>query len=67
LAQSDRFTLEVSDDGVGFDTSLPRPGHYGLRGIQEQAALIGARLQVLSEPGQGTRVLLEPSTSEPIS
>jgi signal transduction histidine kinase len=57
------FSVEVSDDGVGFDTSLPRRGHYGLRGIQEQAALIGARLRVLSEPGQGTRVLVEPATS----
>jgi signal transduction histidine kinase len=58
-AQSASITVEVSDDGVGFDPGLPRPGHYGLRGIREQAALIGAHLAVLSAPGQGTRVVLE--------
>ena len=56
--ESARFNIEVVDDGVGFDTALPRPGHYGLRGIHEQAALIGATLGVLSEPGKGTRIVL---------
>jgi signal transduction histidine kinase len=50
--------IEVADDGVGFDPALPRPGHYGLRGVQEQAALIGARLSVRSEPGKGTQIAL---------
>jgi signal transduction histidine kinase len=53
-----RVTVEVTDDGVGFDPALPRPGHYGLRGIQEQAALIGAQLSVISQPGMGTQILL---------
>jgi signal transduction histidine kinase len=51
-------TIEVADDGIGFDPALPRPGHYGLRGIHEQAALIGARLRVLSEHGKGTQIVL---------
>ena len=50
--------MEVADDGVGFDPALPRTGHYGLRGIQEQATLIDAKLSVLSEPGKGTRIVL---------
>lgn len=54
-----RLRLEISDDGVGFDPALPRPGHYGLRGIEEQAALIGARFELLSRPGQGTRIIVE--------
>ena len=41
-----------------FDPALPRTGHYGLRGIHEQATLIGAKLGVLSEPGKGTRIVL---------
>jgi signal transduction histidine kinase len=53
-----RVSVEVVDDGVGFDPGAPRPGHYGLRGIQEQAALIGAELQIVSGPGQGTRITL---------
>lgn len=57
--QVPRIHVEVVDDGIGFDPDLPRPGHYGLRGIREQAALIGATLGVHSAPGQGTRIELE--------
>ncbi|HSW07723.1 histidine kinase [Aquabacterium sp.] len=53
-----RVQLEVVDDGIGFDPALPRPGHYGLHGIREQAALIGATLGVHSAPGQGSRIEL---------
>lgn len=56
--ESTQVNIEVADDGVGFDPALPRPGHYGLRGIQEQAALIGAKLGVLSQPGKGTQIVL---------
>ncbi|MEY2688665.1 MAG: hypothetical protein RL375_2863 [Pseudomonadota bacterium] len=60
-AQGDggRLHVEVIDDGVGFDTVQPQGGHYGLRGMHEQAALIEARLVVASQPGQGTRVALD--------
>lgn len=54
-----RWQLEIVDDGVGFDPSLARPGHYGLRGIQEQAALIEAQLEIRSRPGEGVRIVLE--------
>lgn len=51
--------LEISDDGIGFDPSVSRPGHYGLRGMREQAELIQATLHVHSTIGQGTRLVLE--------
>ncbi len=54
-----RVRVEVADQGVGFDPRLSRPGHYGLHGMREQAALIGAQLGVHSQPGGGTRVVLE--------
>ena len=47
-------TLEVCDDGIGFDVSQPFPGHLGLRSMQERAAGIGARLEVASGVGSGT-------------
>lgn len=54
-----RWRLEITDDGAGFDPALPRPGHYGLSGIEEQAGLIGARFELISRPGQGTRIAVE--------
>ena len=53
--------LEVSDNGIGFDmpkspTDFAPSGHFGLLGIRERADLIGARLEVESAPGKGTRL-----------
>jgi signal transduction histidine kinase len=47
------LTLEIVDDGIGFDTGLSRPGHYGLLGLREQAQLIDADLQIRSAPNEG--------------
>lgn len=57
-ASDSTVRLEVADDGIGFDPDLPAPGHYGLRGMREQAALIDAALQIDSRPGAGTRIVL---------
>ncbi|PWH14667.1 MAG: hypothetical protein DDG59_12605 [Anaerolineae bacterium] len=49
--------LEVRDDGVGFRPEEVRPhSQYGLRGMQERAELIGAELQIISQPNQGATV-----------
>jgi signal transduction histidine kinase len=50
--------LIIEDDGIGFDTALPRPAHFGLTGLREQAQLIGAELEIRSIPHQGTRLRL---------
>jgi signal transduction histidine kinase len=55
----DNLVLEVQDDGLGFDPA--RTGgeaHYGLIGMRERAAMIGAELEVEAQPGAGTRVRL---------
>lgn len=57
-AQGPGVIVEVADDGVGFDPGRPVPGHYGLRGMKEQAALIAAHWEVHSRVRQGTRVVL---------
>jgi signal transduction histidine kinase len=50
------LALEVCDDGVGFDPDAASPGHLGMVSMRERAAQIGARLEVVSEPGRGARV-----------
>lgn len=49
-------TLEISDDGAGFDPAQPHPGHLGLHTMRERAEQVGAQLELESAPGQGTRV-----------
>jgi len=57
-AHAAHLQLQITDDGVGFDTSLSRPGHFGLIGLREQAQLIGADLQIVSTPDHGTTLRL---------
>ncbi len=62
--EGETLRLEVADDGAGFDPAAPVPGHYGLVGMRERAAAIGATLDIVSAPGAGTRVrLLAPAYS----
>ena len=54
---ADTLTLELRDDGLGFDTSAPAPrGHFGVLGIRERANKIHATLTIESRPGAGTTV-----------
>ena len=52
------FKLEITDDGVGFNTAKVATGHYGLIGLREQAALIDGQLVIDSIPGSGTTISL---------
>ena len=62
--RSDQVLLVVEDDGVGFDPGAPSPEQsFGLLGMQERAALVGATLQIESTPGKGTTVLLRMMTA----
>jgi signal transduction histidine kinase len=54
--------LTVSDNGVGFAagealdiSSLLLAKHFGLAGMLERAALIGAQISIQSRPGQGAQ------------
>ncbi len=55
---ADTLQLSIKDDGAGFsrDNGNVRPGHYGLIGMKERAAQIGAQLSMASEPGRGTTI-----------
>jgi two-component system, NarL family, sensor kinase len=70
LTQGDTVTLEVEDDGHGFDPSQAaqanHPAGYGLPGMRERAELLGGTLEVKSYPGQGTLLRLRfPANNQP--
>ncbi len=58
LSQIDhRLLLEVSDNGRGFEVNaVDADQHFGLKGMHERAEMVGGRLEVESQPRQGTTI-----------
>ena len=56
--EAEGLTVEVRDDGCGFDPGLIAAGHYGLLGLRERARLAGGTLEIASAPRQGTTLRL---------
>ena len=57
--EDDGVTLEIADDGVGFDFSSPvAAGHHGLGNMRARAEAIGATLSLDSATGKGTRIIV---------
>ena len=61
---ADHWTIEVSDNGQGFDVNSVLKGYenrgsLGLLNMRERAATIGGQLTIHSAPGQGTHVTLQ--------
>lgn len=55
---SDTIVLEIIDNGQGFDTNRPFPGHLGLRSMQERAEQLYGTMELQSAPGKGTRIMV---------
>lgn len=58
--------ITIGDDGAGIEPKIlehGREGHWGLSGMRQRAAAIGAKLTISSSPGSGTTVeLVIPAT-----
>ena len=57
----DLVTLDVRDDGVGFDPNVKRAngssnGGFGLAGMRQRVQRLAGRLEIESEPGGGTAI-----------
>jgi len=54
-----KFSLTVWDDGKGIPIDFlkeGRPGHWGLAGMRERARYVGGRLDIASDPTEGTMI-----------
>jgi len=59
IGKQEKLTIEVIDNGVGFDQSLSASSeHYGINNMKRRMSEIGGTLSVVSSPGNGTRVIL---------
>jgi signal transduction histidine kinase len=56
LRQTDMLTVEVRDDGRGFDPRSAEEGS-GLRNMRDRIEAVGGTLTIESAPGPGTRIL----------
>lgn len=65
---ADHVTLQVRDNGDGIADAVmqagSRPGHWGLTGMRERAAKLGATLELWSRPGLGTAVRITAAAAE---
>jgi len=60
IAGEDEIEMLVSDDGCGFaPEARVKRGSFGLFGLSERAAQLGGTVAIESEPGHGTRVVVE--------
>ncbi len=62
-SQGNEIVLKVLDDGCGFSlpsrlSELTQSNHYGLVGISERVAWVDGHLDIRSQPGQGTEILV---------
>jgi signal transduction histidine kinase len=58
--RDDGTSLEITDDGVGFNPTAAREaGGMGLLGIEQRVESIGGTLNVESMPGRGSTVRVE--------
>jgi signal transduction histidine kinase len=64
--QAGAVTLEVQDDGVGFDPQGEFRGHLGLQSMRERAERLGGRLDINSAPGRGTLLRAAIPTPHPL-
>jgi len=55
----EHVTLEVRDNGVGFDGETASGEKHGLRNMRDRARSVGATLACESAPGQGTLIRVE--------
>jgi len=57
--EGSRYQLQIIDDGVGFEPEKTfDSGGIGIASMHERAALFGARLEIESNPGSGTQLVL---------
>lgn len=65
---AEAVSLEISDDGIGFqpgEVLQDKSGHLGLRGIRTRVKKLQGRLTIDSAPGQGTSLrIVVPLTAQ---
>jgi two-component system sensor histidine kinase DegS len=68
--QPQQISIVIQDNGVGFHSELieqdaSHNAHFGLVGMRERIELIEGRMDIDSNPGRGTKIMIDiPTTAE---
>jgi PAS domain S-box-containing protein len=54
--QAQQVTMDIIDNGHGFNITQAAPGSFGLGNMKQRANKIGAELKIESKPGEGTEI-----------
>jgi two-component system sensor histidine kinase UhpB len=54
-----RIVVTVADDGIGLPAEWSKPGHFGLRGLNDRVTQLGGSFQVENAARGGTRLTAE--------
>lgn len=58
------ISLEIRDDGRGFDSAGSFPGHFGLKTMRERVSQLGGTLEMESAAGIGTSIIVRVPVAE---
>jgi two-component system, NarL family, sensor histidine kinase UhpB len=68
FADDDMVSLEVSDNGVGFDIDArAKPGAFGIRGIHERVEQLNGWIEIHSRQNSGTTLMLSVPRELPLA
>jgi signal transduction histidine kinase len=56
ISNANGYTLNVCDNGRGFDPNEHKPNSFGLLGIQERVNMLGGTVTVTTAPNEGTEI-----------
>lgn len=59
VQEGDRLWITIQDWGCGFVYRETDQSHFGLEGIRQRARMLGGHAEILTAPGEGTRIRVE--------
>lgn len=64
VASHPKLLLRIEDNGIGFDykkrmDEAQKEKHMGLQSMEQRVGLLKGQINITSQPGEGTRVLIE--------
>jgi len=61
-----KIVVSVTDDGVGLPAEWSKPGHFGLRGLNDRVTRLGGIFSVGNQPQGGARITAEIPLAEAV-